>query len=673
MDKTTTNFPEKQTWGTCEELLLACAVHRYGTDNWSSVAAQVQKRSSSTLQFLTPHSCRDKYHDLKRRFAHYDAVSVTDNPDIPWLDELKKLRVAELKSEVERYDLSIVSLQSKVQKLKEDREQSLIEKETQYLSPEKTVEHVNKNNERKNSGEESDQENRSVNESNSTDPKIEDTEKGPEPEEPAAPQAENAGEDIKTVKEDSCNVSCGSTAKESARNSERVDSTELRESVAESRDGGEERNGKERDTSDVQSSASLSRKEEKGDEPNETKEPEIEENQSLTIKCVSVESQPLIECLEIVRSHKLCSIFERRLHVQETPDYQNIIRQHVDIETVRMRVEESWYSGCNSSFFRDLLLVFNNAIVFFEKNSSEYLAAIELRQVVLKEMDLKTSNPNQLPKEKSSVSSASQNLKLDIESSDSLLLKPNISLPLIACRKRSSISARGFASSSGADKKRELTASSIDKKPVLDWKKHDKSSVMTDLEHVTMKRTRERSASGTRSSSKNAKSRANPKTKRNEDVNTKVDHSSELGFTDNESSEAKAEKGRKNNTDVNAKKRSAANFLSRITRSSPLKNGSLLETLKNPVISSNGRKGAEQKKNSSGKSDSRKDQNLQTHCDGKGAKEKESPTKRTKGRPARKAAAPLPPVSAACGKRRREGSELESTASGRARNRSRNR
>ncbi|KAK1563264.1 hypothetical protein Q3G72_025007 [Acer saccharum] len=669
MDKTITNFPEKQTWGTCEELLLACAVHRYGTDNWSSVAAQVQKRSSSTLKFLTPHSCRDKYHDLNRRFAHYDAVSVTDNPYTPWLDELKKLRVAELKSEVERYDLSIVSLQLKVKKLTEDREKSLTENETQYLNPEKTVEQVDKNNETKNSGEESDQENRSVNESNSTDPKAKDTEKGHEPEEPPAPETENAGEDIKTAKEDSCNGSCGSAAKESAMNSDRVDSAELRESVAESRDGGEERNGKERESSDVQSSASLSRKEEKGDEPNE---PEIEEIQSLTIKCLSVESQPLIECLEIIRSHKLCSIFERRLHIQETPDYQNIIRQHVDIETVRMRVEESWYSGCNSSFFRDLLLVFNNAMVFFGKNSSEYLAAIELRQVVLKEMALKISNSNQLPKEKSSVSSASLNVKLDIESSDSLLLKPNISLPLTACRKRSSISARGYSSSSGADKKRELTASLIDKKPVLDWKKHDKSSVKTDHEHVTMKRTRERSESGTRSSSKNAKSRTNPKTKKNEDANTKVGHSSELGFTDNENSEAKAEKDRKNNTNVNAKKQSAANFLSRITRSSPSKNGSLLETLKNPVTSSdNGRKGAEQNKNSNGKSDSRKDQNLRTR-DGKRAKEKESPSKRTKGRPSRKAAAaPLPPVSAARGKRSREGSEMEATASGRARKRSR--
>ncbi|KAL5739680.1 hypothetical protein ACOSQ2_028860 [Xanthoceras sorbifolium] len=673
MDKTSTNFPEKQKWGTWEELLLACAVHRYGTDNWSSVAAQVQERSS-TLKFLTPRSCRDKYHDLNRRFSHYDAISLTDNPDIPWLDELKKLRVAELKRDVERYDLSIVSLQLKVKRLTEERQQSLTEKETQYLDPEKAVENtgeqdnkINKNNELKISGEESDRENRSVNESNSIDPKAKVTEKGPEPEEPAEPETENAGEDVRTAKGDSCNGSSGSAAKASARNSEPVDSSELRESVAESRDGGEEGNGKERENSDVQSSASLSRKEEKGDEPDEPEN----ENQSLAIKCVSVESQPLVECLEIVRSHKLCSIFERRPDIQESPDYRNIIRQHVDLETVRMRLEENWYSGCNSSFFHDLLLVFNNAIVFFGKNSSESLAAIELRQVVLKEMEIafKTSNSNQLLKEKSLVSSAAQNVKLDNESSDSLLLKPNISLPLIACRKRSSIAARGCVSSSGADQKREQTATLIDKKPVLDWKMHDKSSVKTDQEHVTKKRTRERSASGTRSSSKNVNSRSNTKTKKNEDADTKVDHSSKVEFTDNENSEAKAEKDRKNNTNVNVKKQSAANFLTRITRSSPSKNGSLLETLKSPVISSdNGRKGAEQKKNSNGKSDYGKDQNLQTRSDGKRAKEKESPTKKTKGRPPRKAASQLPP-----GKRSRERGEMEATATGSARKRSRNR
>ena len=111
------NFPEKQIWGTWEELLLACAVHRYGSDSWDSVAIELQKRTS-TLQhlFFTPLSCKQKFQDLKRRFAENDIVGddakITNNNIIsttvvPWLDELRKLRVAELRREVLHYDLSI--------------------------------------------------------------------------------------------------------------------------------------------------------------------------------------------------------------------------------------------------------------------------------------------------------------------------------------------------------------------------------------------------------------------------------------------------------------------------------------------------------------------------------------------------------------------------------------
>ena len=57
------SFPEKQTWGTWEELLLACVVHRYGTESWDFVLTELWKRSTSTLhRVLTPHSNKQKYH-----------------------------------------------------------------------------------------------------------------------------------------------------------------------------------------------------------------------------------------------------------------------------------------------------------------------------------------------------------------------------------------------------------------------------------------------------------------------------------------------------------------------------------------------------------------------------------------------------------------------------------
>lgn len=102
------NVSEKQTWGTWEELLLACAVHRYGADSWDSVAMEVQKRSS-TLSSLTPLSCKQKYIDLRSRFARNDNAPIGDDDkatteigNVPWLEELRQLRVAELRREVER-------------------------------------------------------------------------------------------------------------------------------------------------------------------------------------------------------------------------------------------------------------------------------------------------------------------------------------------------------------------------------------------------------------------------------------------------------------------------------------------------------------------------------------------------------------------------------------------
>ncbi|XVF07346.1 hypothetical protein REPUB_Repub06bG0130600 [Reevesia pubescens] len=685
------NFPEKQIWGTWEELLLACAVHRYGNDSWDSVAMELQKRTS-TLQhqhlFFTPLSCQQKFQDLKHRFAEKDVggddAKITNNnistTAVPWLDELRKLRVAELRREVQQYDLSIVSLQLKVQKLKEEREQIFREngKETEKSDLERQKESEKKEEENEpedqtrkpvHGGEEPDRENRSVNASNSTDPKDESPRTGQveakvelEPVEPDGCETRKEVENVKPAVEDSWNGSCDSVGKESTENSERVDPRrepgDWPESVAESK--GEEPN---RESSDVQSSASLSGKEKKNVEPDEPNEPDNEElDQSPAIKEVSIESQPLVEFLEIFRSHKLGSLFERRFESQETPDYLNLIRQHLDFETIRLRLEEGWYSACKSKFFRDLLLLLNNAIIFFGNKSSEFKAAIEFRQLVTKEIAAQIPNLNLLPKEQSSTLTDSQMpLKIEPEPSLSLSMKPKLSVPLIACRKRSSITAKASTSSSGQEKKRQPIASLMNEKPALDWKQHDKSSEKTEESLVTKKRSRERSASGARKGNKNVKTRNNTNTNKNSDANTNSGVSSK-GGSSNENSESKAER-EKTNTNVSSKKRSAANFLNRMRRSSSSNNGPLIETLKGVISSDNGKgDGSEQKKNSSSKGDQRKDQisTPRTRSGGKRAKERGSPAKKTTGRPPKRAAAPSPATPSVPAKRGREAVENDS-------------
>eukprot|EP00262_Sarcandra_glabra_P003673 TRINITY_DN1442_c2_g2_i2.p1 TRINITY_DN1442_c2_g2~~TRINITY_DN1442_c2_g2_i2.p1 ORF type:complete len:103 (-),score=10.71 TRINITY_DN1442_c2_g2_i2:80-388(-) len=96
---------ENGRWGTWEELLLACAVNRHGTKRWDSVAMEIQSRSSSA-RVLTAQICRQKYHDLQRRFITGNEKSEGEERDeIPWLEELRRLRVSELKREVQRYDV----------------------------------------------------------------------------------------------------------------------------------------------------------------------------------------------------------------------------------------------------------------------------------------------------------------------------------------------------------------------------------------------------------------------------------------------------------------------------------------------------------------------------------------------------------------------------------------
>lgn len=92
-----------QPWGTLEELLLVSAVNRHGTKSWDSVAMEVQSRSSSAV--LTAQNCRDKFDDLKRRFV---SQNDTTHGLAPMVDELRRLRVEELRSEVRRRDVSIV-------------------------------------------------------------------------------------------------------------------------------------------------------------------------------------------------------------------------------------------------------------------------------------------------------------------------------------------------------------------------------------------------------------------------------------------------------------------------------------------------------------------------------------------------------------------------------------
>lgn len=70
----------------------------------------------------------------------------------------------------------------------------------------------------------------------------------------------------------------------------------------------------------------------------------------------------------------------------QDPRYSFLIRRHLDLNSVRARLDEGAYSS-SSEFFRDLLLIFNNGMVYYPRGSVEFRGAKALFTEATKEMN----------------------------------------------------------------------------------------------------------------------------------------------------------------------------------------------------------------------------------------------------------------------------------------------
>ncbi|KAJ3677658.1 hypothetical protein LUZ60_003382 [Juncus effusus] len=421
---------QPEIWGTWEDLLLASAVNRHGTSHWDEVAAEVQSRSPFS-HLLTPTSCRNRYNDLHRRFAENGAAAAVGSSDEggdidpsdsgAWIEELRKLRVAELRREVERYDLSIVSLELKVNRLKEEHESSVKESDPSGgdAKQEPTVEDRKDDDDRSPGSTAAEISSRSCKESNSTDLKQEDKHKSKQDDESGTGVEEDTGTDR----------TAGQTTKR--------DGGESGESVADSKE-----------SSDVQSSASLSTRRRKAASSSSEVETEAK-------------SEPLLALMEMIRSDNSASLFQRRQEPQESETYKSMIKRHVDLDSIQSKLDlrnslESYSSPLE--FYRDLLLLCTNALLFFPKSSPEFSSASSLLSLVNSHL----SSSNLLkPRVASSSSSSHKEVKLtdilthkpdpDPKLTNPLLEKPTI----IMCRKRSSLSKPNNSSQTGSSSLKE--------------------------------------------------------------------------------------------------------------------------------------------------------------------------------------------------------------------------
>lgn len=658
------NNQSQPLWTTWEDLLLSCAVKRYGFSDWSTVATELQSRVDNNL--FTAQICADKFRDLKIRFAGENISGDGENVgDVPWLDELRNLRIKELKEIVQGRGVSIQSLNLKVKRLEEERERS--EKEDGESDRDKPDLEAERSENDKNGEDDvvlaekddnvgdvvgdsvsGDRENRSVNESNSTEKKMMETEPVRTGGNESGGEKDKSVEPVQAVEADSWNDSSKPSEEKKPEN----ESVKVVESA-----GGESKGAK--DSNEAQSSASLTRKS-RSSNSNSGGGDGGGGNEQMVSKTTSRDSgknsEHMNRVLETIRLSTNGSVFEARLQSQKTEMYNSIIRQHVDLETVQSRVTNGSYSLGTMKFYLDLLLIFNNAIVFYSKSSPESVAAVELRKFVLKGLNKKRSAKKSNP----SPDSAPTTLhKSDPERSDSLLAKQKNSAPFIVCRKRSSITSKPSASNK---------AQKPDDKQVLDTKQppaRPSSSSPNEEESLLKLTPKEKPVTGARSMRRSGSARINNATNasaKNTTVKTPMTSpTSNPGSSTIKVAEAPKADNKKKTNPLLMKKREAADFLKRIKKSSPAK-GTLLDTLKSLPENSNSSSKREAREAPKKKVDERKESTRgrqKGRGGGKRAKEEEaSQSKRNVGRPPKRGRE----EGAATGKRGKEVVEEEVVA-----------
>ncbi|CAA7050590.1 unnamed protein product [Microthlaspi erraticum] len=541
-DNTNLNKHKSQAWGTWEELLLACAVKRHGFGDWDSVATEVRSRSSISAVFVSANNCKQKYRDLKRRFqesagGESDAAAEAEDGgdeerigNIPWVEQLRSLRVAELRREVQQYDVSILSLQLKVKKLEEEREGHLKPDLDDERKGERSGNDGLESEHREkvvSTAEESDRENRSMNESNST-----------------TSGGKTAGEDERVVVDEPSQA-----RDDSGDNNPNPDPVYKAEAMEE----GSVSRGSEVSHSDELGESGTSerkwkqkRRKRSGGSKNNYGEGDGE------IRSAVSKSQPLIGLIDLIRSHPRGSLFERRLRSQDAKDYKSLVKQHLDIETIHRKLKKGSYDSSSLSFYRDLQLLFTNAIIFFPSSSSESMAAHELRTVVSQEMRKETgrSAPRLMNREGSAMNSS---VKGDAETSDSSLSRQKSSGPLVVCKKRSLVSAKASPSSSSFSQKEETKE---------EKQSEEKENIVTGAR--SSRRSSKAVAAAAAAAMANSTKMGKGKNKRKQ---------TEVKANDNTNNSSKQETGKTEKKAVvsSDKKKSVADFLKRLKKNSPQK------------------------------------------------------------------------------------------------------
>ncbi|KAF5728655.1 putative Bromodomain 4 [Tripterygium wilfordii] len=367
-------------WGTWEELLLGGAVIRHGTRDWEVVAAEVRARTVCPYTF-TPEVCKAKYEALQRRFSGRKS----------WFEELRKQRMAELREALEQSDDSIGSLETKLKSLKAEKGYNhnvdIDSSETISLVPFQKSDGV---------------------ESTSREPSRDELSVG------------SFTHDMRTNLSHECQIPAAVSPEESETNQ----SSQFFKKGKVSSIGTLVEN-----VGGIQVGGSVRKKRGRRKRKDCSKEGSVGENEHLVLADVASVSRcqqdstgqvglnagsssaqnagsssinqkldsgkdsfhDLVGLFNSIAESEGASTFHHRLDGQKRGRYKKMIRRHMDLDTIKSRIVSRLILS-RKELFRDLLLITNNALVFYSKNTRGYKSASLLRELVSKTMRQQLGN-----------------------------------------------------------------------------------------------------------------------------------------------------------------------------------------------------------------------------------------------------------------------------------------
>ncbi|XP_006361019.1 uncharacterized protein [Solanum tuberosum] len=348
--------PRKKMWGTWEELILGGAILRHGIQDWNIVALELRSRNI----YFTPQACKAKYEDLQKRYAGCNA----------WFEELRKRRVEELKRELVKSESSIGSLVTKIESLKAEKERS---SQINYGSGTHTKSPAAHESECMESiGKDGLCAGNFMLDSTRTN-------FSPEFESPAVASANEINSKLE------CSESCEAAEVPNISNQAETTNGNGRRALRKRKrkDVGSDvkRSIGESDNVCSISGISLSNCKETSTSCDQSIKPTATEDNKEGLSRLM--NDDLMAIFNSIIQNEAAMVFRHHCDSQKRAKYKEMIKQHMDIETVRSRLVSCSIKS-PGELFRDLLLLATNAIVFYSKRTREHKSAVALRDIVTK-------------------------------------------------------------------------------------------------------------------------------------------------------------------------------------------------------------------------------------------------------------------------------------------------